>query len=134
VGVKKIDLAYFGTVVADNVRRYRGETTYAELSRRLTELGRPIAPLGLRHIEADNRRVDVDDLVFLAVALDVAPLALLTPGAGHGYLAHEAYHLLIGGPRGWRASWRGRVPLKELLKPAARRPPQMRKEESVGDD
>ena len=52
---------------------------YAELSRRLAELGREIPSLGLRRIEAGERRVDVDDLVALALALDVAPVALLFP-------------------------------------------------------
>jgi hypothetical protein len=33
----------------------------------------------LRRIEAGDRRVDVDDLVALALALDVSPLALLLP-------------------------------------------------------
>lgn len=80
--MKKIELGPVGLIVARNVRRTREKAgySYAELSRTLTDLGRPIPPLGLRHIEAGNRRVDVDDLVMLALALDVAPLALLLPG------------------------------------------------------
>ena len=46
---------------------------------RLAELGREIPSLGLRRIEAGERRVDADDLVALALALDVTPLALLLP-------------------------------------------------------
>lgn len=52
---------------------------YAELSRKLAEMGREIPPLGLRRIETGERRVDVDDLVALALALDLSPLALLLP-------------------------------------------------------
>lgn len=52
---------------------------YAELSRKLAEMGRDIPPLGLRRIESGERRVDVDDLVALALALEVSVLVLLLP-------------------------------------------------------
>ena len=68
-----------GARTMKNLRRLRGEMTYAELSRRLEALGRPIPPLGLRRIEAGERRVDVDDLMALALVLRVSPLALLLP-------------------------------------------------------
>lgn len=42
-------------------------------------MGREIPPLGLRRVESGDRKVDVDDLVALALALDVSPLALLLP-------------------------------------------------------
>lgn len=48
-----------------------------ELSARLTKLGRPILPSGITKIEQGKRRVDVDDLVALAVALKVTPTRLL---------------------------------------------------------
>lgn len=53
--------------------------TYAELSRRLEAVCRPIPPLGLRRMEAGERRVDVDDLTALALVLGVSPLALMLP-------------------------------------------------------
>ena len=53
--------------------------TYAELSRELERRGHPIPPLGLRRVEAGERRVDVDDLAALALALGVTPNALLFP-------------------------------------------------------
>lgn len=67
--------------MTETVRMFREarRLTYAELSRQLGDLGRDIAPLGLRRIEAGERRVDVDDLVALAMALGVSPLALLLP-------------------------------------------------------
>jgi transcriptional regulator with XRE-family HTH domain len=51
-----------------------------QLSEELGKLGRPILASGLSKIETGERRVDVDDLVALAVALDVSPSRLLLPG------------------------------------------------------
>jgi transcriptional regulator with XRE-family HTH domain len=84
---KRIDLGPIGVAVAANIERLRKSPnlSYADLSRRLDELGRPIAPLGLTRIRDHKRRVDVDDLVALALALDVSPATLLlpdTPAAG----------------------------------------------------
>lgn len=78
---KPIQPGPIGVAVAHNVERLRESRnlSYAELSRRLTELGRPIAPLGLTRIRDRQRRVDVDDLVALALALDVSPTTLLLP-------------------------------------------------------
>ncbi|BBX69740.1 XRE family transcriptional regulator [Mycolicibacterium psychrotolerans] len=71
-----------GETVQANIRRIRDDVLripVTELSRRLEELGRPIPPLGLRRIEDGTRRVDVDDLVSIAVALEVSPITLLIP-------------------------------------------------------
>jgi transcriptional regulator with XRE-family HTH domain len=78
---KPTDLGPIGANLTHNVRRFRTERRlgYAELSRKLAEMGREIPPLGLRRIENGDRRVDVDDLVALALALDVSLLALLLP-------------------------------------------------------
>ena len=59
--------------------RERKNLTYAQLSRKLKAAGRPIPELGLRRIEDGDRRVDVDDLVALAAALEVSPITLLMP-------------------------------------------------------
>jgi hypothetical protein len=56
--------------------------SYAELSALLAKLGRPIPPLGVSRIAKGNRRVDVDDLVAIAIALRVNPSALLLPRHG----------------------------------------------------
>ncbi|MDV8147243.1 hypothetical protein [Arthrobacter sp. B10-11] len=78
---QKIELGPTGRTVADNVKRVRGSRSlnYADLSRKLTELGRPISPLAVRRIEEGGRRVDVDDLLAFAVALGVPPNSLLLP-------------------------------------------------------
>ena len=70
-------LGSVGQRVAKEVARLRGRTTVRELSTRLAKLGRPILPSGITKIEQGSRRVDVDDLVALAVALKVTPTRLL---------------------------------------------------------
>lgn len=72
--------------VIANVRelRKRADMTLAALSGRLTRLGHPILPTGLQRLEAGKRRVDPDDLVALALALEVAPISLLLPHAEEG--------------------------------------------------
>lgn len=72
-----------GETVQANIKRIRDDLgiPVTELSRRLESLGRPIPSLGLRRIEDGSRRVDVDDLVALAVALKVSPETLLMPYA-----------------------------------------------------
>lgn len=68
-----------GRVVARNIRTIRKarNLAYTELSARLRDRGREIPTWGLRKIESGGRRVDTDDLVALALALNVSPLALL---------------------------------------------------------
>ncbi len=82
---QKIELGDTGTTVAANVKRLRGATSYVNLSKRLDELHRKIPPLALRRIEEGKRRVDVDDLMALAVALGVTPITLLMPYGGDAY-------------------------------------------------
>lgn len=72
--------------VAANIRRHRerqGFSTY-ELSRRLNDLGRPMTPAAVGRLERCERRVDVGDLMALAVALDVPPVTLLLPASLRG--------------------------------------------------
>lgn len=82
---KKNPLGPTGEAVRAAVAAHRARLNlgYAELSRRLEAIGRPIPVLGLSRIEKGERRVDVDDLVALAYALEVTPLTLLTPKS-HG--------------------------------------------------
>jgi transcriptional regulator with XRE-family HTH domain len=72
-----------GQQVAANVKASRGRRgmSVRDLSRRLTELGRPILPSGITKIEQGARRVDVDDLNALAAALGVSPTRLLLHGS-----------------------------------------------------
>ena len=61
------------------IRQERG-VSYAELARRLRTLLHPILDTGIMKIEKGERRVDVDDLVALALALGVTPNRLILPG------------------------------------------------------
>lgn len=72
-----------GETVRKNIRRIRDSKGISgpELSAKLDELHRPIPPLGIHRIESGQRRVDVDDLVNLALALDISPITLLMPEA-----------------------------------------------------
>ncbi|MGO2811567.1 helix-turn-helix domain-containing protein [Brevibacterium aurantiacum] len=77
--MKPLELGPTGFAVADAVRKYRqnNDYTYAQLEQRLTEIGHRIPVLGLRRIEAAARRVDMDDFIALAAALNVPPLSLV---------------------------------------------------------
>jgi transcriptional regulator with XRE-family HTH domain len=70
-----------GEALGENVRRIRADRRLSlpELAQRVEATGRSIPAESLRRIELGYRKVDVDDLVALAVALDVSPLALLFP-------------------------------------------------------
>lgn len=83
---KKNPLGPTGIVAAHRVRDLRESHgwTFKELSDRLGDIGRPIPPLGLRRVEAEDRRIDADDLVALAIVLGVNPSALLLPTQMHG--------------------------------------------------
>jgi transcriptional regulator with XRE-family HTH domain len=79
--MEKLILGATGRNVARNVRHYRKARrfSYTELSRRTEAAGRRIPPIGLRRIEAGERRVDVDDLTALAQALAVSQVTLMLP-------------------------------------------------------
>lgn len=74
-----------GEVVAANVRRVRSrrELSLRDLAALLAALGHPISVSAISKVENGDRRVDVDDLVALAIAMNVSPLTLLLP-AGRG--------------------------------------------------
>lgn len=126
---QKIELGPTGRTVADNVKRVRGHRSlnYADLSRKLTELGRSISPLAVRRIEEGDRRVDVDDLMAFAVALGVPPNSLLLP---HEDPSPEPAATAISdvkfqdlwlwadgsaGPIGYDDDWHGRVVARPVL-------------------
>lgn len=74
-------LGHTGETVRRNIRWIRDDRgiSGAELSQTVGRLGRPIPLLGIQRIEAGTRRVDVDDLMAIAVALGVSPSSLLMP-------------------------------------------------------
>lgn len=74
------DIGKTGATLAANIKRYRGDrVSLRELEGRLEKLGMKISASGLQKVEAGTRRVDADELMALAVALNVNPNALLFP-------------------------------------------------------
>ncbi len=57
--------------------RQEKRLTMDQLAERMRDLGHPILKSGISKIESGDRRVDVDDLVALAIALEVNPNRLL---------------------------------------------------------
>ncbi|MBS9532604.1 helix-turn-helix transcriptional regulator [Mycobacterium sp. M1] len=81
MATRRIEIGWAGVTVMHNLPRFRGlrRMTMGDLSERLTALGRPMSVPTLSAVENGKRRIDVDDLVHLALALDVSPIALLMP-------------------------------------------------------
>jgi transcriptional regulator with XRE-family HTH domain len=115
--VETID-AILGRNVAE--LRDRRRLSVRALSARLAELGHPILASGISKIENGSRRVDVGDLVALALALDVSPVRLLLPGE-----RVDRVQLTRDRSASWEAAWRwavGEQPLEylELTDPRVR--------------
>lgn len=70
-----------GKTVAQNIARVRKsqQISLKDLEDRLTARGRKISVSGLSKIENEDRRVEVDDLMAIALCLEVSPLGLLLP-------------------------------------------------------
>ncbi|MFC7962699.1 helix-turn-helix domain-containing protein [Rhodococcoides kroppenstedtii] len=81
MAAKRVEIGPTGDVVRANIASVRRERGYTlrQLSDRFGEIGRPMSNSSISQIETGSRRVDVDDLVAFAVALDVSPNALLMP-------------------------------------------------------
>lgn len=75
-----------GARVADNISHIREgrRLSQPELARRIAEAGRPMTAGVLSKTEQLDRRVDVDDLVAIAIALGVSPNRLLLAGTSGG--------------------------------------------------
>lgn len=84
MAVRALELGDVGEHVAEAVgalRRQRG-WDQPTLARRVTEAGRTMTASVVGKVEAGTRRVDVDDLVAFAVALEVEPGQLLLAAGG----------------------------------------------------
>src|SRR5690348_9018550 len=79
MGANSVQRGATAQTVSANVQRLRGERnlTLRGLSRLLGAVGRPLTHSAVDQIEKGTRRVDVDDLMALAAALDVSPATLL---------------------------------------------------------
>jgi transcriptional regulator with XRE-family HTH domain len=81
MGARAVELGTVGWAVARNVKALREARglTQTDVSDRMRVIGRPLLPTGVLKVEQGSRRVDVDDLVALALALDATPNDLLGP-------------------------------------------------------
>lgn len=86
MGTREVKQGPTSAQVAANVERLRKQHgwTLAELSAKLADIGRPMLPSGLSKIEQKTRRVDVDDLVALAIVFGVNVSTLLFPPTREG--------------------------------------------------
>lgn len=81
MGTRAVEKGAVSETVRGNIQRLRAAQglSLEALSARLGEVGRPILKSGLSKLEQGERRVDVDDLAALAVALNVNLSALMLP-------------------------------------------------------
>ena len=79
MAARPLEIGPAGIRTAHTIEILRTERGLAqrELAARVTALGRPMTNTMLSRIERAQRRCDIDDLVALAQALRVSPLALL---------------------------------------------------------
>ncbi|MGW0486928.1 helix-turn-helix domain-containing protein [Streptomyces olivaceus] len=79
MAARSLEIGPGGIRTARTIEILRTERGLAqrELAARVTALGRPMTNTMLSRIERAQRRCDIDDLVALAQALRVSPLALL---------------------------------------------------------
>jgi len=109
----RIELGATGRAVAANVKRLRKERgmSLRALSEALATVGRGLSQDAINKIEngaekdtpKQIRRVDVDDLMALAVVLNVNPSALLLPHDVVGRSAGNAEITGVGEVPGWLA-------------------------------
>lgn len=89
--------------VASNLRAVRlaRGLRQDELAKRLADLGRPMQTSAISKMEDGKRRVDVDDLLALAVALNVAPARLYLADGGMDDLVPLAPQYAVRGYAAW---------------------------------
>lgn len=81
MGTHAVQRGPTASTVSANVKRLRDRRnlTLRGLARKLSDVGRPLNHSSVDQIEKGTRRVDVDDLMALAAALEVSPITLLMP-------------------------------------------------------
>jgi 8-oxo-dGTP pyrophosphatase MutT (NUDIX family)/transcriptional regulator with XRE-family HTH domain len=102
---RAIEIGAVGRRVAENLARLRElrHLNYTELSELLKRHGRGLSAETLGKVEKRERRIDVDDLVALAVALDTSPNRLLLPGdASDAELVELAPDVEVSALEAWK--------------------------------
>lgn len=107
------------------------------LAAQCAETGRDLPLIAVRRIEEGRRRVDVDDFITLAVALQVTPTDLLIPGTfgeDTSYQATARLAIPAGRARAWLGGSLLTKPLTQLeLSETIRWMPQWRARELARD-
>lgn len=67
------------SVLARRVKEVRGRRSQEWLAQTVTALGHPMHQTAIAKIEAGDRKVTVDEMLLLAVALEIPPSLLLVP-------------------------------------------------------
>jgi transcriptional regulator with XRE-family HTH domain len=103
--------------VARNVARLRNARglTTIQLAKLLEDAGRPITASSITKLELGQRKVDVDDLIVIALALRVSPTALLLPPTAD---QHDSTPITSAGEIGADIAWNwllGERPLEDDL-------------------
>ncbi|MFE0844904.1 helix-turn-helix domain-containing protein [Streptomyces rochei] len=99
------ELGPSGGRVAENIKQQREALplTTEQLAERVTAFGRPMRANTITKIEKKQRRVDVDDLVALALALRTSVNALLLPTHGDGTASVElAEEVAVSAADAWQ--------------------------------
>ena len=81
MGTHAVQRGATARTVSKNVKDFREKRNLGlrGLAKKLGEVGRPLTHSAIDQIEKGTRRVDVDDLMALAAALEVSPITLLMP-------------------------------------------------------
>lgn len=98
------DIGPAGEALASRLKALREERrlTTEQLATLVTEIGQPMRGTAITKIEKKQRRVDADDLVALALALNVSPLALLfSEDADSGRYNKLTNSVVTTGERAW---------------------------------
>lgn len=100
-----VRLGPIGRRVSERLHQIRtGKSwTLRVLEAELASIKHPISNDGLSKIETGKRRVDVDDLVALAIALDVTPSRFLLPDGKPGDMVQLTENVTVSWVRAW--SW-----------------------------
>ena len=99
---RPIEIGPVGQRAAANLAFFRGRTKQQDLARRMEEIGRPMTASAISKAEKLDRRIDVDDLMALAIALDIAPNQLLLPPDASGEPVQLTPAVTVTRDRAWR--------------------------------
>lgn len=104
MATRKVEIGATGHTVRANIARIRKAQgiTLRELADQLAGSDRPLSHNAISEIERGARRVDVDDLIALALALNATPNALLLPPTSD---AEHSVRLTLAGWQNANAVW-----------------------------